>query len=66
VHGLESVLGVKFLDAKVYFMSDLPAHVHLSDLGRICAVALVLAWASTLYPAWAAARLPPAQSLRND
>lgn len=66
VHGLESVLGVKFLDAKVYFMSDLPAHVHLSDLVRICGVALMLAWASTLYPAWAAARLPPAQSLRND
>lgn len=66
VHGLESVLGVKFLDAKVYFMSDLPAHVHMKDLVRICGVALVLAWSSTLYPAWAAARLPPAQSLRND
>ena len=66
VHGLESLLGVKFLDAKVYFMSDLPAHVRLSDLLRICGVAFGLALLSTLYPAWAAARLPPAQSLRND
>ena len=66
VHGLESVVGFKFLDARVYFMSDLPAHVRVSDLTRICGVAFVLACLSTLYPAWAAARLMPAESLRND
>ena len=33
VHGLESVVGFKFLDARVYFMSDLPAHVRLSRRG---------------------------------
>lgn len=66
VHGLESVVGFKFLDARVYFMSDLPAHVRAADLVRVCAVAFVLACLSTLYPAWAAARLMPAESLRND
>jgi lipoprotein-releasing system permease protein len=66
VHGLESIVGFKFLDARVYFMSDLPAHVQLGDLSRICGVAFVLACVSTLYPAWRAARLPPAESLRND
>ena len=30
VHGLEAIVGFKFLDARVYFMSDLPAHVQLS------------------------------------
>jgi lipoprotein-releasing system permease protein len=66
VHGLESIVGFKFLDARVYFMSDLPAHVQLGDLSRICGVAFVLACMSTLYPAWRAARLLPAESLRND
>ncbi len=66
VHGLESIVGFKFLDARVYFMSDLPAHVRLSDVLRICGVAFVLACISTLYPAWRAARLLPAESLRND
>jgi lipoprotein-releasing system permease protein len=66
VHGLESVVGFKFLDARVYFMSDLPAHVRLSDVVKICAFAFVLACLSTLYPAWRAARLQPAESLRND
>jgi lipoprotein-releasing system permease protein len=66
VHGLEGVVGFKFLDARVYFMSDLPAHVRLTDVLQICAVAFVLACVSTLYPAWRAARLLPAESLRND
>jgi len=66
VHGLESIVGFKFLDARVYFMSDLPAHVRLSDVLQICGVAFVLACVSTLYPAWRAARLLPAESLRND
>jgi lipoprotein-releasing system permease protein len=66
VHGLEHIVGFKFLDARVYFMSDLPAHVQMRDLLRICGVAFVLACISTLYPAWRAARLLPAESLRND
>jgi lipoprotein-releasing system permease protein len=66
VHGLESIVGFKFLDARVYFMSDLPARVHVSDVARICGFAFVLACLSTLYPAARAARLLPAESLRND
>jgi lipoprotein-releasing system permease protein len=66
VHGLESILGFKFLDARVYFMSDLPAHVRVGDVLRICGFAFVLACISTVYPAVRAARLLPAESLRND
>jgi lipoprotein-releasing system permease protein len=66
VHGLESIVGFKFLDARVYFMSDLPARVRASDVVRICGFAFVLACVSTLYPAARAARLLPAESLRND
>ena len=66
VHGLEALLGFKFLDARVYFMSDLPAHVRLSDVVKICGFAFVLTCISTVYPAWRAARLLPAESLRND
>ena len=66
VHGLESIVGFKFLDARVYFMSDLPARVRSADVVRICGFAFVLACLSTLYPAVRAARLLPAESLRND
>jgi len=66
VHGLEGIVGFKFLDARVYFMSDLPARVRAGDVVRICGFAFVLACLSTVYPAVRAARLLPAESLRND
>lgn len=66
VHGLEKVTGMKFLDASVYFMSDLPAQVQLADVGKISAVALLLCMLATTYPAWRASRLAPAEALRHD
>ncbi len=66
VHGLEHLLGTHFLDAKVYFMSDLPAHAQLGDVLRICGVAFALCALATLYPAWRASGTQPAQALRHD
>ncbi|NNM60582.1 MAG: lipoprotein-releasing ABC transporter permease subunit [Steroidobacteraceae bacterium] len=66
VGALQHLTGIKFLDARVYFMSELPARVLPGDVLRICAVAFGLACLSTIYPAWRAARLSPAESLRND
>jgi lipoprotein-releasing system permease protein len=66
VHGLERVLGTHFLDARVYFMSDLPAHAEVGDVLRICGVAFALCALATLYPAWRAAGTQPAEALRHD
>ena len=66
VHGLEAVLNTRFLDAKVYYMSDLPAAVEWRDVAQIAGVAFGLCCLSTLYPSWRAARTQPAQALRHD
>jgi lipoprotein-releasing system permease protein len=66
VHGLERLLGTHFLDAKVYFMSDLPAYAEWPDVLRICGVSFALCALATLYPAWRAAGTQPAEALRHD
>ncbi|MBM0105138.1 lipoprotein-releasing ABC transporter permease subunit [Steroidobacter sp. S1-65] len=66
IHGLEALLGVHFLDAKVYYISDLPATVQWADVIKISVTTFLLCSLSTLYPAWRAARTQPAQSLRHD
>jgi lipoprotein-releasing system permease protein len=66
VHLLERALNTRFMDAKVYLMSDLPAVVRWPDVALISATAFVLCSLSTLYPAWRAARTEPAQALRHD
>src|SRR5215470_2664726 len=63
---LERLLGTQFLDARVYYMSDLPAYVELIDVLKVCTVALVLCVLATIYPAWRAARTAPAEALRHE
>jgi lipoprotein-releasing system permease protein len=66
VAALEHLLGTQFLDARVYYMSDLPAYVERGDVLRVCGVAFLLCVLATVYPAWRAARTAPAEALRHD
>jgi lipoprotein-releasing system permease protein len=66
VHGLERLVGTRFMDASVYLMSDLPARVEPGDVALIAGTAFALCCLSTLYPAWRAARTNPARALRHD
>ena len=62
----ESAFNIKFLAADVYFISDLPSELDVRDVAKIAAIALLLALASTFYPAWRAARTMPAEALRYE
>jgi lipoprotein-releasing system permease protein len=62
----ESAFNIKFLAADVYFISDLPSELDVRDVAKIAAIALLLALASTIYPAWRAARTMPAEALRYE
>jgi lipoprotein-releasing system permease protein len=66
IHGLEQVLGIQFMDAQVYYMSDLPATVQWPDVVKISLTAFGLCCLSTLYPSWRAARTEPARALRHE
>jgi len=66
VRTLEHLLGTQFLDARVYYMSDLPAYVEGADVLKVCIVAFMLCALATLYPAWRASRTAPAEALRHD
>jgi lipoprotein-releasing system permease protein len=66
VPAIERALGVQFLDKSVYYISDLPSDLQRGDVVTVAAIALVLALAATLYPAWKAARVNPAAALRYE
>jgi len=66
VAGLEHLLGTQFLDARVYYMSELPAYVERTDVLKVGGVAFLLCVLATIYPAWRAARTAPAEALRHE
>ena len=63
---LQAATGQQFLDPSVYYISDLPSELKTSDVMRIGALSLALGLLSTLYPAWRASRVQPAEALRYE
>jgi lipoprotein-releasing system permease protein len=63
---IERILNVQFLDKSIYYISDLPSDLQKGDVTTVAGIALFLALIATLYPAWQAARVNPADALRYE
>jgi lipoprotein-releasing system permease protein len=63
---IENALGVKLFDPSVYFISELPADLQWLDVLVVVMASLLLSLVATLYPAWRAARIAPAEVLRYE
>jgi lipoprotein-releasing system permease protein len=50
----------------LYLISSLPSEMHWRDVGITCGVALIISFLATLYPAWKASHIMPAQVLRYE
>jgi lipoprotein-releasing system permease protein len=65
VAGVESVFGVQLLQSDVYPINYLPSDIRIPDVLTVCATAYVMSLLATIYPAWRASRMPPAEALRS-
>lgn len=63
VAGLELLFGMQFLNSDVYPIDYLPSDVRWLDSVVVCVIAWLMSAIATLYPAWRASRLAPAQVL---
>ncbi|MBA6412120.1 lipoprotein-releasing ABC transporter permease subunit [Parahaliea sp. F7430] len=62
----EQLLGVKLFDPSVYFISELPSQLQWSDVVTVVFASFLLSLIATLYPAWRAAHIAPAEVLRYE
>jgi lipoprotein-releasing system permease protein len=60
---VESFFNVKVLSGDVYFIDFLPTHLSQSDVVATVVTALLMSLVATLYPAWQATKVEPAQVL---
>lgn len=65
-NGLQSLFGVQFLNTDIYPVNYLPSDLRVLDVVIVTAVALLLSALSSVYPAWRATQLQPAEILRHE
>lgn len=66
VSSIEKAFKLNFLPADVYYISDLPSKLLWSDVGTIATMAFLLSLIATIYPAWQASKINPAEVLRYE
>jgi len=63
---LEQTFGFQIMPGDVYYVTDVPSEVQLSDVLLIPGIAVVMALLATVYPSRRAARIDPAEVLRYE
>ncbi|MDY0975817.1 lipoprotein-releasing ABC transporter permease subunit [Massilia sp. CFBP9012] len=63
---IERLLGVEFLSKDIYLISTVPSDLHGPDVAVIGVISVLLAFAATVYPSWAASTVKPAEALRYE
>ncbi|VAW45782.1 Lipoprotein releasing system transmembrane protein LolC/LolE [hydrothermal vent metagenome] len=63
---IETILGIEFFPADVYYISSVPSKIEWKDVWSVTGLAFVLTLLATLYPARKAANIQPAEALRYE
>lgn len=63
IRAFESMFSVEFLSADVYFIDYLPTVLRQQDVTNTVITALIMSLVATVYPAWRATKVEPAQVL---
>jgi lipoprotein-releasing system permease protein len=66
IPAIEKLFGIHFMAADVYYISEVPSKLLWSDVYAIAGMAAALSLLATIYPAWQASKINPAEVLRYE
>jgi lipoprotein-releasing system permease protein len=66
IPALEKLLGTTLWNKQIYYITEMPSQILVSDVTLITSVSFVLSILAAIYPSWRAARINPAEALRYE
>ena len=66
VNWIQATFHVQFLSPSVYQIDFIPSKLVMVDVVHVIIAAVILSFVATLYPAWSASRVQPAEALRYE
>ena len=63
---IEKFSGAELFSEEIYFLSKLPAKIDLSEVFFVVFLSLFLSFIASIYPAWKASKIAPAEALRYE
>ena len=63
---IERTFGIQFLHSDVYPITYLPSEMVAGDIAKVAITALAISFFVSLYPAWRASKIQPADALRYE
>lgn len=66
INAIQKITGQNFFSKDIYYLDRFPSLVVSSDVVLISVTAVLISFLATLYPAWQASRMLPAEALRYE
>ena len=66
IGAIQKITGQDFFSKDIYYLDHFPSLVVPSDVVLISVTAVLISFLATLYPAWQASKMLPAEALRYE
>lgn len=66
VEQIQILFNVQFVSEEAYLIGFVPSQIRQTDIIVVCSISLIMSLLATIYPAWRAANIAPAEALRYE
>ena len=61
-----SIFGQELFSAEIYFLSKLPSNININEVLTVICISIFLTLLASIFPAWKASKISPAEALRYE
>ena len=63
---ISSIFGQELFSAEIYFLSKLPSNININEVLIVICISIFLTLLASIFPAWKASKISPAEALRYE